>query len=126
MVVGLRDRLCKLEVAFAAVYVPRPAPAAGGCGVLHNLSWQRHRHSPLYDLYWACSSGCVACVRSLLPQVSDVNGVSLTNGWTAMDFLLWGRNEAAAGKAHPVGHHDFEGVRELLSRAGCKESSDMI
>jgi hypothetical protein len=125
MVGGLCDRLEKLEAAFAAAYGPRPVIVHGGCGRRHNLSMQQQRHTPLYDLYWASSSGCVACVRSLLLQVSDVNGVSLTYGWTAMDFMLWGQNEAAAGRAHPV-DHDFEGVRQLLLKAGCKKSSELI
>jgi hypothetical protein len=123
---GLCERLGTLEAAFAAVHVHRPFPVAGGCGQCHNLSTQQHRHTPLYDLYWACSSGCVACVRSLLRQVSDVNGVSLTNRWTAMDFLVWGHNEATEGRAHPVDLHDFDGVRELLSQAGCKRSDELI
>jgi len=43
-----------------------------------------------------------------------------------MDFLVWGQNAAAAVRAYPVDRHNFEGVRELLSQAGCKESSDLI
>jgi len=125
-VVGrLCDRHDKLEASFVAVYGSRPVIVAGGCGRRHNLSMEHLRHTPLYDLYWASSSGCVACVRALLPEVSDVNGASISNGWTALDFMLWGQNEAVAGIAHPVGH-DSEGVRELLLKAGCKKSSEML
>jgi len=121
MVDGLSVRLDKLEATFAAVYGSRPVVVAGGCGLCHNFSVNRLRRTPQYDLYWASSSGCAACVEALLAEVENVNAVSTSYRWTALDFMLWGQNEQRAGRAKGVGH-DFDGVRALLLKAGAQRS----
>ena len=87
-----------------------------GCGTNHNKSKQPERQTTHYNLYSACDAGCVDCVREILANAGptfDINKVSDTQGYSALDFAKWGKSRTKNAFAR---HDD---VIDLLRQYGC-------
>ena len=84
------------DLASEEARVPPPAPASVCSANAHRPENKQKREYKLYWLFEAAYAGCLPCVSRFLEQEGvDPAVLSLSQGYSALDFALWGLSQGS-------------------------------